>query len=111
MGRVFPRHQKAERASCFFEKVMGIYTNFLDAWLSGSGEGASDIAPVEVEEAIENVKHINEYRGEKSGEEEHLDNLSSETAEARHTLGLLLAYSGDVSTGRELVCQALNAYE
>jgi len=112
MGRVFQRHQKSERASCFFEKVMGIYTNFLDAWLSEGGEGASsDIAPVEVEEAIENVKHISEYRGEKRGEEEHLDNLSSDTAEARHTLGLLLAYIGDMSTGKELVCQALNAYE
>mmetsp|Transcript_92927 Transcript_92927/g.258815 ORF Transcript_92927/g.258815 Transcript_92927/m.258815 type:complete len:371 (+) Transcript_92927:63-1175(+) len=118
MGRVFQSHQKSDqksdhksdRASAFYTKVVEIYTSFLENWLSESGgEASSDITAVEVEEAIEIVKHITEYR-EKRSEDDPADQSRMETAEGRYTLGLLLVYTGDASSGRDCLCQALDVF-
>jgi len=110
MGRVFQSHQKSDRASSFYSKVVDVYTNFLETWLSESGgEASSDITAVEVEEAIEIVKHITEYR-EKRSEDDSTDQSRMETAEGRYTLGLLLMYTGDIASGRECLSQCLEVF-
>merc|ERR1739848_531996 len=65
MGRVFQSHQKSDRTSAFYSKVVEIYTTFLENWFdsteggSSGGDGAQsfEISAVEVEEAIEIIKH------------------------------------------------------
>uniref|UniRef100_A0A7S4PS91 MYND-type domain-containing protein n=1 Tax=Alexandrium monilatum TaxID=311494 RepID=A0A7S4PS91_9DINO len=110
MGRVFQSHQKSDRASAFYTKVVEVYTSFLETWLSETGgEGSSDITAVEVEEAMEIVKHITEYR-EKRCEDDSSDQLRMETAEGRYTLGLLLMYTGEVASSRDCLSQALEVF-
>lgn len=114
MGRVFQSHQKSDRASSFYQKVIEIYVTFLEKWLSetgASGEPSSEITAVEVEEAVEIVKHIAEYR-EKRCEDSRLasDTARTETAEGRYTLGLLLVYTGDLNAGLDCLAEALEVF-
>lgn len=110
MGRVFQSHQKSERAGSFYAKVVDIYQKFLDTWMSESGgEPSSDITPVEIEEAIEIVKHVTDYR-EKRNEDDASDATRTETAEGRYTLGLLQAYTGDLGTAGENLNLALEVF-
>merc|ERR1712113_602535 len=100
MGRVFQSHQKSDRATSFYSKVMEVYTSFLEDWFSeATGEQSSDITAVEVEEAIEIVKHITEYR-EKRSDEDQTDRSRVETAEAKYTLGLLHVYTDNLQAGK-----------
>lgn len=110
MGRVFQSHQKSDRAASFYAKVIDVYTKFLEEWMSqNSMEQSSDINAVEVEEAIEIVKHITEYR-EKRGEDDETENARLETAEGRYTLGLLQIYTGDIGAGGGSLHAALEAF-
>jgi len=110
MGRVFQSHQKAERACSFYAKVVDVYTSFLETWLSeADSESSPDITAVEVEEAIEIVKHITEYR-EKRSEDDQTDHAKMETAEGRYTSGLLFIYTGDIPSGRECLSAALEVF-
>lgn len=112
MGRVFQSHQKAERAAAFYVKVIEVYTTFLEKWLSTSGPGgelSSEITAVELEEAVEIVKHITEYR-EKRSDENATDVARMETAEGRYALGLLMVYTGDLGSGKEGLFSALEVF-
>mmetsp|Transcript_40727 Transcript_40727/g.89003 ORF Transcript_40727/g.89003 Transcript_40727/m.89003 type:complete len:372 (-) Transcript_40727:277-1392(-) len=115
MGRVFQSHQKADRASNFYGKVVDIYIMFLERWLDDS-EGipgpltpAGDITPVEVEEAVEIAKHISEYRA-KRNQDDLTDRARVEVAEGRYVLGLLLMYTRDGAQGREILRSAVEAF-
>jgi len=110
MGRVFQSHEKSDRAASFYAKVVEVYTKFLEGWLSDtSDEQSQDITAVEVEEAIEIVKHIAEYR-EKQTEEDTSEQCRQGVAEGRYCLGLLLVYTNDVAGGKELLQSALNGF-
>lgn len=110
MGRVFQSHQKADRAASFYAKVVDVYSKFLEAWMSeNSFEQSSDITAVEVEEAIEIVKHITDYR-EKRSEDDQSDTARLETAEGRYALGLLQVYTGDIAGGGESLNAALEVF-
>jgi hypothetical protein len=110
MGRVFQSHQKSDRASTFYTKVVGVYTSFLEGWLNdSSGEQSQEITAVEVEEAIEIVKHITEYR-EKQNEDDRSDQSRQEAAEGRYSLGLLLVYTSDIAGGKECLNAALEGF-
>lgn len=114
MGRVFQSHQKSDRATSFYAKVVEIYTVYLESWLNvEAGQAVADqsfdITPVEVEEAIEIIKHISEYR-EKRGDEDQNERVRMETAEGRYTLGLLLMYISDLQAGKECLSQALEVF-
>jgi len=135
MGRVFQSHHKSDRAASFYAKVVEIYTSFLESWLNSESEtqeigvtgiGAAapenfEISAVEVEEAIEIIKHISEYR-EKRGEDDQSERAKTETAEGRYTLGLLHMYtadnpsasfaerSADHSSARDCLVSALEAF-
>lgn len=110
MGRVFQSHQKSDRASSFYAKVVNVYQKFLRVWMQpGSSDQTSEITAVEVEEAIEIVKHITDYR-EKRSEDDSSDATRLEIAEGRWALGLLQAYTGDIASGSENVNAALEVY-
>lgn len=112
MGRVFQSHQKAERASSFYTKVVDVYGKFLDTWMrSGTGEQSTEITSVEVEEAVEIVKHITEYHEKRLESERDADQCRLGLAEGRQVLGLLLAYTGDMSTGRDYLNAAVETYQ
>ncbi|CAJ1350160.1 unnamed protein product [Effrenium voratum] len=109
MGRVFQSHQKSDRAAAFYTKVVDVYGKFLDTWMrSGTGE-PMEITSVEVEEAVEIVKHITEYHEKRLETDQSADTRS--LADARQSLGLLMAYSGDMNAGRDLLKLALEAYQ
>lgn len=109
MGRVFQSHQKSDRAGSFYAKVVGIYTVFLEGWLDSSSSEQLEITAVEIEEAIEIVKHVTEYR-ERRCEEDQTDRARMETAEGRYTLGLLLTYTGDIGGGKECLMSAVEVF-
>jgi tetratricopeptide (TPR) repeat protein len=110
MGRVFQSHQKSERAASFYAKVVDVYTVFLEGWLGQSnGEQSSEITAVEVEEAIEIVKHITEYR-ERRSDEDQAERSKVETAEGRYTMGLLYVYTGDITQGKDCLNLALEVF-
>lgn len=112
MGRVFQSHQKSDRASSFYAKVVEIYVSFLENWLNADGQptgGEFEITAVEVEEAIEIIKHITEYR-EKRGEEDQTERAHMETAEGRYTLGLLHVFTGELAGGKDCLAQALEVF-
>lgn len=114
MGRVFQSHQqshqKSDRAASFYSKVVDVYTKFFEDWLSlGSWEPSSEVSSVEVDEAIEIVKHIAEYR-EKRSEDDLSDHAKQDAAEGRYALGLLQIYTGDMASGSELLRVALEAF-
>jgi tetratricopeptide (TPR) repeat protein len=111
MGRVFQSHQKSDRASSFYMKVVEIYMSFLENWLSTEQPSGAEfeVTAVEVEEAIEIVKHITEYR-EKRGEEEQTERAHVDTAEGRYTLGLLLVFTGDLIGGKDCLSTALEVF-
>jgi len=112
MGRVFQSHQKSDRASSFYMKVVEIYMTFLENWLNSDGQpsgGEFEITAVEVEEAIEIIKHISEYR-DKRGEEDQTERAQLDTAEGRYTLGLLLVFTGDLAGGKDCLAQALEVF-
>jgi len=110
MGRVFQSHQKLDRAASFYAKVIDIYTTFLENWLGdSSGDQSVDITAVEMEEAIEIIKHITEHR-EKRGEEDTNEKTRTETAEGRYALGLILIYTGEAPTGQDCLAQALEVF-
>merc|ERR1711920_185683 len=94
-----------------YGKVVAVYTTFLENFFgeSSPGEQASDITAVEVEEAIEIVKHITEYR-EKRSDEDQTDRARVETAEGRYTLGLLLVYTNELIAGRDCLNSALEVF-
>lgn len=107
MGRVFQSHQKSDRAASFYSKVVDVYSKFLEGWMAeGTGEQSAEITSVEVEEAIEIVKHITEYH-EKRAETEQSDHSRMDVADGRYTLGLMLAYTGDLAGGKDYLqaCQ------
>lgn len=107
MGRVFQSYQKPERAASFYAKVVDVYTKFLEAWMNqNSLEPSSEITAVEVEEAIEIVKHVTDYR-QKRVEDDQSDQARMEIAEGRYTLGLLQVYTGDIASGGESLTAAL----
>mmetsp|Transcript_70853 Transcript_70853/g.196847 ORF Transcript_70853/g.196847 Transcript_70853/m.196847 type:complete len:367 (+) Transcript_70853:90-1190(+) len=111
MGRVFQSHQKLDRAASFYTKVVEIYTAFFENWLGsgGGGDQPVDITSVEIEEAIEIVKHITEHR-EKRGESDQSERARMETAEGRHALGLILVYTGESAQGRDCLMRALEVF-
>lgn len=110
MGRVFQSHQKSDRAASFYAKVVNVYQKFLRVWMQESAsDQSSDITAVEVEEAIEIVKHITDYR-EKRSEDDTSDASKLETAEGRWALGLLQAYTGDLPSASENVNAALEVF-
>jgi len=110
MGRVFQSHQKSDRAASFYSKVVDIYQKFLEAWMNEStSEQVSDVTAVEVEEAMEIVKHIIDYR-EKRIEDDSSDSSRIETADGRYTLGLLQVYTGDLQAGGENLNSALEVF-
>lgn len=110
MGRVFQSHQKSDRAAAFYTKVVDVYSKFLEEWMNSSSlEPSNDITAVEVEEAIEIVKHVTEYRVKRS-EDDHSDSSRLETAEGRYALGLLHVYTGDLAAGRECLCFSLEVF-
>jgi tetratricopeptide (TPR) repeat protein len=114
MGRVFQSHQKSDRASSFYAKVVDIYTSFLEDWLNADGQpglGESfEITAVEVEEAIEIIKHIIDYR-DKRDEDEKTERSHTETAEGRYTLGLLFVFTNDLAGGKECLVQASEIFK
>merc|ERR1712139_656318 len=119
MGRVFQSHQKADRTSAFYSKVVEIYTTFLENWFESQGGTAGDvgqnfeISAVEVEEAIEIIKHITEYREKRSGEDTSQtgqERSKTETAEGRYTLGLLFMYTGEFNVARDCHSSALDVF-
>merc|ERR1719213_1125281 len=97
-----------------------IYTTFLEQWFDTTeGGGAGDagqnfeISAVEVEEAIEIIKHITEYREKRSGEDSSSagsERAKVETAEGRYTLGLLFMYTGESSVARDCHSSALEVF-
>uniref|UniRef100_A0A7S1EZU0 Uncharacterized protein n=1 Tax=Noctiluca scintillans TaxID=2966 RepID=A0A7S1EZU0_NOCSC len=106
MGRVFQSHQKLDRAAAFYVKVVEIYAAFLEAWMNhveGLGEETQELGAVEIEEAIEIIKHIVEHREKRSAG-------TSETAECRYTLGLFFMYMGDSTNARECHNSALDVF-
>lgn len=106
MGRVFQSHKKSDRAASFYAKVVDVYTKFLEGWMADSvGDHSSEITSVEVEEAVEIVKHVTEYC-EKKTEDEQSEAVLLGTAEGRYALGLLLAYTGDFKSGLEYLSAA-----
>jgi len=112
MGRVFQSHQKSDRAASFYVKVIEIYASFLEGWLGADGstqQESHEITAVEVEEAIEIIKHIGDHR-DKRGEEDQTDRARMDSAESRYTLGLLLVYTGDFVAGRDCLSQALEVF-
>jgi len=111
MGRVFQCHQKSDRVGSFYTKVVDIYAKFLEDWMNmNTFEPSSEIGPVEVEEAIEIVRHISEYRETRSGEATSDDHARVETAEGRYTLGLLQVYTNDIAASRESLIAALEVF-
>merc|ERR1712159_883357 len=59
MGRVFQSHQKSDRTTAFYKKVVAIYASFFEKCVRENKTGESgEISAVEVEEAIEIIKHI-----------------------------------------------------
>jgi len=117
MGKVFQYHQKLERAAAFYTKVVEIYAAFLEGWLDQAlnalGEAAQELSAVEVEEAIEIIKHIVEYREKRAGEDgsassQEQDKVS--TAEGRYTLGLFFMYTGEGLSAREWHSSALEVF-
>merc|ERR1712194_304130 len=115
MGRVFQSHQKSDRAASFYAKVVDVYTSFMETWINeASGEASSDVTAVEVEEAIEIVKHITDYR-EKRSDDDNADRAKQDrtrldTADGRYTLGLLFIYTGDVGQGSDYLNSALEVF-
>jgi len=111
MGRVFQSHQKSDRASSFYAKVVEVYTSFLENYMNSDGQqgDAFDITAVEIEEAIEIIKHISEYR-EKKTDDDKSERARVETAESRYTLGLLLVFTGDLAGGKECLSQSLESF-
>jgi len=110
MGRVFQSHQKSERAASFYQKVVQVYTTFLENWLSEGSDQVQEITSVEIEEALEIIKHIVDYREKRSEEDNHSERSKTENAEGRYTLGLLVAYTGDLVQARELLNTALEGF-
>jgi len=106
MGRVFQSHQKSERTHAFYERVIYIYANALEEWFNSDSETNQNIYinAVEVEEAIEILKHITEYRQKR--EEGTGPNAKLGTAEAQYTLGILFLYNNDYVSSRELLTSA-----
>lgn len=110
MGRVFQCHQKSDRVGSFYTKVVDIYAKFLEDWMNlNTFEPSSEIGPVEVEEAMEIVKHISEYRETRS-EDDRSDHARQETAEGRYTLGLLQVYTNDIPAAGESLRTALEVF-
>lgn len=73
---------------------------------SGTGEH-TEITSVEVEEAVEIVKHIAEYHQKRpESDSEAMRSL----ADSRQSLGLLMAYTGDLQTGKDYLTEALAGY-
>merc|ERR1719327_561046 len=90
------------------------YSAFLEDWAGSTEAGATEnqafeISAVEVEEGIEIIKHISEYR-EKRSDEDHSEGARTETAEGRYTLGLLLMYTGDMGVAKDCLQNALDAF-
>merc|ERR1719193_2750445 len=99
MGRVFQSHQKAERAGAFYERVLQIYGKSFEDWLDES-QGTSTNA-VEVEEAIEIIKHIVEYRQKQEPDDQIAFKVPA--AEGQYTLGILHLFTGDYQSARDLL--------
>merc|ERR1719341_2707495 len=111
MGRVFQSHQKSDRAAAFYSKVVDVYAKFLEGWMAEScGTPSSEITVVEVEEAIEIVKHVVEYWQRRCD-----DDLSNQgfvrVADGGQTLGLLKVYTGDLQSGLGYLSTALQTFE
>eukprot|EP00928_Gymnodinium_smaydae_P011300 TRINITY_DN14189_c1_g1_i1.p1 TRINITY_DN14189_c1_g1~~TRINITY_DN14189_c1_g1_i1.p1 ORF type:complete len:370 (-),score=77.15 TRINITY_DN14189_c1_g1_i1:164-1273(-) len=109
MGRVFQSHQKLDRAASFYTKVVDIYTTFLEGRLSEGDTAGEEITSVEIEEAIEIIKHITEHR-ERRVEEDKSERAQLETADGRYALGLILSYIGEPANGRESLTHALDMF-
>eukprot|EP00397_Hematodinium_sp_SG-2012_P043557 GEMP01048442.1.p1 GENE.GEMP01048442.1~~GEMP01048442.1.p1 ORF type:complete len:357 (+),score=77.06 GEMP01048442.1:121-1191(+) len=105
MGRVFQSHQKAERTSEFYDRVLAIYAQYFEDWLNNTQ--GDQISAVEVEEAIEILKHITEYRQKRESD----PNAKVAAADGQYTLGILFVYSEDIKTARELLTSALDVFE
>jgi tetratricopeptide (TPR) repeat protein len=110
MGRVFQSTQNADRAASFYTKVVDVYTNFLESAMRDTEGVASEVTAVEVEEAVEIVKHVTEYR-EKRCEEDPIDATRVELAEGRYALGLLLVYIGDSVAGGSCLHAAMEVFQ
>eukprot|EP00451_Oxyrrhis_marina_P021542 CAMPEP_0204354914 /NCGR_PEP_ID=MMETSP0469-20131031/33748_1 /ASSEMBLY_ACC=CAM_ASM_000384 /TAXON_ID=2969 /ORGANISM="Oxyrrhis marina" /LENGTH=361 /DNA_ID=CAMNT_0051342079 /DNA_START=41 /DNA_END=1126 /DNA_ORIENTATION=- len=112
MGRVFQSHKKADRTAAFYQKVVEIYASFLQSWLQadqGVGEATMEISAVEVEEAIEIIKHITEYREKRSGEDAGGAGKVG-AAEGRYTLGLLFIYTSELGVAKDCVVSAVDTF-
>lgn len=110
MGRVFQSHQKAERAVAFYTKVVDVYSKFLDSWMRSSTGETSEITSVEVEEAVEIVKHIADYHEKRLESDPGNQDATRSLSDGHQSLGLLMAYTGDLNTGKEYLQIALQGY-
>lgn len=110
MGRVFQSYQKTDRAASFYAKVVSIYTSFLEKWLSNAHtEQSYEISAMDLEEAVEIIKHITDYR-EKRGEEDQSERTRLEIAEGRYALGLLQLYTGETQASSDSLSDALEVF-
>merc|ERR1712194_339548 len=108
---IYHSSHESDRVGSFYTKVVDIYAKFLEDWMNmNTFEPSSEIGPVEVEEAIEIVRHISEYRETQSGEATSDDHARVETAEGRYTLGLLQVYTNDIAASRESLIAALEVF-
>lgn len=106
MGRVFQSHQKSERTQAFYERVLHIYSNALEEWFEDGDLSGQQmyINAVEVEEAIEILKHITEYRQKR--EDSSSPDAKVPIAQGQYTLGVLFLYNNDYQVARELLTTA-----
>lgn len=111
MGRVFQSHQKGDRTASFYSKVVEVYTNFLEGWMESelgeSHEERQEISAVEIEEAIEIIKHITEYR-DKRAEDDAMSKVP--VAEGRYGLGLLFIYTNEMAVAEDCLSSAFDAF-
>jgi tetratricopeptide (TPR) repeat protein len=117
MGRVFQSHQKSDRTTAFYKKVVSIYATFFEMCVRESKIGESgEISAVEVEEAIEIIKHITEYRDKRLQDEIALSGAGPPqahvlVAEGRYALGLVFICTGENSVGADCLKAALEAMQ
>eukprot|EP00920_Eleutheroschizon_duboscqi_P029757 GHVT01072337.1.p1 GENE.GHVT01072337.1~~GHVT01072337.1.p1 ORF type:complete len:375 (+),score=30.93 GHVT01072337.1:297-1421(+) len=118
MGRVFQTHQNPEFADNFYTKVVDIYRQWLETstmtarifnteWpaVEHTETGMHEMSVVEVQEAVEIIKHTSSHRQKRLG-----TNVIP-TGEARYVLGLLSLLTQDTETATESLTAALAAFE
>mmetsp|Transcript_1396 Transcript_1396/g.3734 ORF Transcript_1396/g.3734 Transcript_1396/m.3734 type:complete len:362 (-) Transcript_1396:84-1169(-) len=114
MGRVFET-SSLSNAVAFYSKVVEIYVTYLESWMDHSqGKSAhppDELGPVEIEEAVEIIKHIVEHRERRQlkdgGAEE---GIRVESADGRYALGLFFIFMNDSTNAKESLSCALEGF-